>query len=67
MALSFARAVLARWGAPAASGEPVARKPLTDEQRRQMWRTSSFRGTGGQLDWFVEGTRAAEQYHGIKP
>lgn len=28
----FLRAGLARWGAPAASGEPVARRPLTDEQ-----------------------------------
>lgn len=28
----FTYAVLARWGAPAASGEPVARRPLTDEQ-----------------------------------
>lgn len=43
----------------------VERKPLSDEQRRQMWRNSEFRGNGGQIDWFIEGTRAAERYHGI--
>lgn len=40
-------------------------KPLTDEQRRQIWRDSQFRGNGGQIDWFIEGTRAAERAHGI--
>lgn len=33
---------------------------LTDEQRMEMWRTTKFRGNGGQVDWFIEGTRAAE-------
>ena len=41
-------------------------KPLTDEQRMEMWRTTKFRGNGGQVDWFIEGTRAAEAAHGIK-
>ena len=41
------------------------RQPLTDEQRRQIWRDSPFRGNGGQIDWFIEGTRAAEIAHGI--
>lgn len=40
-------------------------KPLTDEQRRQIWRDSPFRGSGGQIDWFIEGTRAAERTHQI--
>lgn len=39
---------------------------LTDEQRMEMWRTTKFRGNGGQVDWFIEGTRAAEAAHGIK-
>jgi hypothetical protein len=44
---------------------PPKRQPLTDEQRRKMWRESDFRGNGGQIDWFIEGTRAAETAHGI--
>lgn len=43
-----------------------AQQPLTDAQRRQIWRDSPFRGNGGQIDWFIEGTRAAEIAHGIK-
>ena len=46
--------------------QPAQRKPLTDEQRMNMWRTTEFRGNGGQVDWFIEGTRAAEAAHGIK-
>jgi hypothetical protein len=49
--------------------EPVVARPqrrsLTDEERRAMWRASDFRGNGGQIDWFIEGTRAAEVAHGI--
>jgi len=49
--------------------EPVVARPqrrsLTDEERRAMWRASDFRGNGGQMDWFIEGTRAAEVAHGI--
>jgi len=39
--------------------------PLTDEQIRSMWKSSEFRGNGGQVDWFCEGIRAAEAHHGI--
>ena len=39
--------------------------PLTDEQIRSMWKSSEFRGNGGQVDWFCEGIRAAEARHGI--
>jgi hypothetical protein len=34
------------------------REPLTDEELRQLWRDSPFRGNGGQIDWFMEGARA---------
>ena len=44
---------------------PVVREPLTEEQIRSMWRSSKFRGNGGQADWFCEGMRAAEAHHGI--
>ena len=49
-----------------ALAEAQPSKPLTDEQRMEMWRTTKFRGNGGQVDWFIEGTRAAEAAHGIK-
>lgn len=62
-AIKLTRATLARWGAPQQS-EPV-RVPLTEEQLRTMWRSSNFRGNGGQIDWFIEGFRSAEQTHGI--
>ena len=39
--------------------------PLTDKQILSMWRSSKFRGNGGQADWFCEGIRAAEAHHGI--
>ena len=39
--------------------------PLTDEQILSMWKSSEFRGKGGQADWFCEGIRAAEAHHGI--
>ena len=45
------------------SAAPVV--PLTDEQIRSMWKSSEFRGNGGQADWFCEGIRAAEAHHGI--
>ncbi len=45
---------------------PPQRKPLTDEERMNMWHTTSFRGNGGQIDWFIEGIRAAEAAHDIK-
>ena len=46
---------------------PVLRSnhPLSDEQIRSMWKSSEFRGNGGQVDWFCEGIRAAEAHHGI--
>jgi len=49
-----------RYTTPAA---PVV--PLTDEQILSMWKSSEFRGKGGQADWFCEGIRAAEAHHGI--
>jgi hypothetical protein len=33
---------------------------LTEEELRRLWRESSFRGNGGQIDWFTEGARVAE-------
>jgi len=45
------------------SAAPVV--PLTDEQIRSMWKSSEFRGNGGQVDWFCEGIRAAEAHHRI--
>ena len=39
--------------------------PLTDEQILSMWKSSEFRGKGGQADWFCEGIRAAEAHHNI--
>jgi len=39
--------------------------PLTDTQILSMWKSSEFRGNGGQADWFCEGIRAAEAHHGI--
>ena len=42
-----------------------AREPLTVEQLRPMWTDSKFRGSGGQIDWFIEGVHAAERHHGI--
>jgi hypothetical protein len=50
---------------PAAHTPSFARPPLTDERRFQLWKDSKFRGSGGQIDWFIEGTRAAERAHGI--
>jgi hypothetical protein len=48
---------------PSPAAQPAV--PLTDEQRMELWRTTEFRGNGGQIDWFIEGTRAAEAAHGI--
>ena len=33
---------------------------LTEEELRRLWRESTFRGNGGQIDWFTEGARVAE-------
>ena len=55
------RAMIA--ASPAAPAAPVV--PLTDEQIRSMWKSSEFRGNGGQVDWFCEGIRAAEAHHRI--
>lgn len=44
---------------------PQRREPLTDEQRKELWRLSDFRGNGGQADRFDAGIRAAELVHGI--
>jgi hypothetical protein len=44
---------------------PPRREPLTEAQALSLWRTSEFRGNGGQADWFAEGIRAAEKHHGI--
>lgn len=41
--------------------------PLTPDQRADLWRTTPFRGSGGQFDWFIDGVCAAERHHGIKP
>jgi len=51
--------------APQAVPAAVVREPLTDEQILSMWKSSEFRGKGGQADWFCEGIRAAEAHHGI--
>jgi hypothetical protein len=40
-------------------------EPLTDAAVQKMWYSSEFRGSGGQVDWFEEGVRAAEKHHGI--
>jgi hypothetical protein len=61
--LAFARHVLALQAAPAAP----ALVPLTPDQRADLWRTTPFRGSGGQFDWFIDGVCAAERHHGIKP
>ena len=60
---AFAAAL--RGGSAAAPAAPVVREPLTDKQILSMWRSSKFRGNGGQADWFCEGIRAAEAHHGI--
>lgn len=44
---------------------PPTRRPLTDEEADALWRTTSFRGNGGQRCWFVEGIRVAERAHKI--
>jgi len=52
--------------APPAAPAPAAPVvPLTDAQILSMWKSSEFRGNGGQADWFCEGIRAAEAHHGI--
>ncbi len=33
---------------------------LTEEEMRRLWRESTFRGNGGQIDWFTEGALVAE-------
>ena len=53
------------YAAPPVAPAPVVREPLTDKQILSMWRSSKFRGNGGQADWFCEGIRAAEAHHGI--
>ena len=54
------------YAAPPAAPAPAAPVvPLTDKQILSMWRSSKFRGNGGQADWFCEGIRAAEAHHGI--
>jgi hypothetical protein len=50
---------------PEPAQTPQRREPLTDEQRKELWRSSDFRGNGGQADWFDAGIRAAELAHGI--
>ncbi|MDA8522024.1 hypothetical protein [Acidovorax sp. NCPPB 4044] len=67
--VAFARAVLARWGAPAASGEPVARKPLSADAVRQALADAGYdRGVShAQRADFINGLRHGEVAHGIKP
>jgi len=55
----FARAVLARWGAP----QPVARVPLTDEQIRALWFAAAPTSDGRPASWNY--ARAIERAHGI--
>lgn len=40
-------------------------QPLTDEQKRDMWKRSDFRGSGGQYEWYLQGIEEAERAHGI--
>lgn len=73
------RLVLARWGAPAASGEPAARKPLSDEQVEQLAKLGPVYAPDGVVSRrpeqyrselesaFRRGVRAGEDAHGIKP
>lgn len=63
--VDIARAVLARWGAPAASGEPVARKPLTDEQINEL--ADQCRAPGHGSVWPHAFAKSLEAAHGIKP
>lgn len=67
--VDIARAVLARWGTPAASGEPVARKPLSADAVRQVLADAGYdRGVSqGQRAAFINGLRHGEVAHGIKP
>ncbi len=59
-AISFARAVLAKWGSP----QPVVREPLTDEQLAEMmrdtWGCASIAPRHA-----LEFARAIERAHGI--
>ncbi len=67
-AMGFARAVLAKWGAP----QPVVRKPLTDEQVEALITTVHFRegyelkaSVRTCLAWYRLGLRDGERAHGI--
>ena len=48
-----------------AAAPALAREPLTGEQKRTMWKVSTFRGSGGQRDWYLTGIEDAERAHGI--
>lgn len=59
------RLALAAYRSTPADGGGQGVTPLTDDERRKLWRESHFRGNGGQIDWFIEGTKAAERWHRI--
>ena len=48
--ISFARAVLAKWGTP----QPVVREPLTDEQ---LWANDEIMSLNADLGWHMETIR----------
>ena len=66
--ISFARAVLAKWGSPVLASQPVAaHKPLTDEQIDEIHLANSDAYERGDVEYESHGfARAIEQAHGIK-
>ena len=59
--ISFARAVLAKWGA-----QPVEREPLTREQVKAICVESGYEtATLQERADFINGIRHAERHHGI--
>ena len=60
--VEFARAVLAKWGAP----QPVVREPLTANQVSELANSAGYwHGDTSRAD-FINGIRYAEAAHGIK-
>ena len=59
-ALAEACAVLAKWSTP----QPVAREPLTDEQKNAMWVAATIELPSPQ-NCYLRGMADAERAHGI--
>lgn len=64
---AYSKQIEASYRAALASKPPATeqREPLTDEQKTAMWRASTFRGNGGQFDWYCQGIAEAERAHSI--